>query len=357
MVFGFGKKRPQPTFKERVAEFWQWYPQVASRFYQMIEQGRSESLASEVSKEVERILPHMYWVFGPGENGGHSFTVTGEGQIAKQLLAEYWRSQAPQIPGWTFYASRQPSNADQLKGLTIAFEGGERVDTERFLIKTTVDEKNQVISIVAWHPSLPLVPPDHHFQILFLLLDEALGEFGTEMWLGEIKVEPFAAEPNTITLATLPAFIEKANRYYEWEKVPPLQSYSFYEVSKPSDSPRGDTLTGTTCIGSLLIEFLDNQGKFEEDPLAGTGAQLAYIAIDGSVITAGAEVEVRGNIEDALSEALVQAHSGRTLGGAFGSRQSYIDLLLLDGDNSRRIVETVLDGLQLRGRAQIKYFV
>ena len=200
MIFGFGKKRPLPTFKERVAEFWRWYPQVAERFFQEIERGQCQSLTAEVVGYVEKTMPSLGWVFGPGENGGHSFTVTGEGVVAKQLLAEYWRSQAPAIPRWTFYASRQASSADQLKNMAINLNETEKVDTQNFLIKTHVDEESQSIDIVAWHPSLQSVPPDHHYQILFLLLDEALGEFGTEMWLGGIKVEPFSVDPKTITL-------------------------------------------------------------------------------------------------------------------------------------------------------------
>lgn len=354
MVFGFGKKKPQPTFKERVAEFWQWFPQVADRFYQTIEQGKCETLAPEVGKVADKLLPHMAWVFGPGENGGHSFTVSGEGQLVKQLLAEYWHSQAPQIPRWTFHASRQPGKMD---GIAIAVGGGASVDTEHFLLKTSVDEEQKVINIEAWHPALQKVPPDHHYQILFLLLDEALGEFGTEMWLGEIKVEPFAPAQGTISLSALPAMIDKVSQYYKWEKLSPLESYSGYQVSTQTNSPRGDTVAGTTCIGSVLMDFLENGGKLEEDPLSGTGAQLAYLAIDGSVFPDGEQVEVRANIEDALSEALEREDSGRTLGGACGLRQSYIDLLLLDGDNSKRIVEGVLETLQLRGRAQIKTFV
>ena len=356
MVFGFGKKPPQPTFKARVAEFWQWYPQVADRFYQTIEQGRCEALAPEVSKFMDKMLPNLAWVFGPGENGGHSFTLSGEGQVVKQLLAEYWLTQAPQISRWTFYASRQPSEADRLKDLAIAVGGGEQVDTQNFFIKTTVNEEAQLIDIAAWHPSLKQVPPDHHYQILFLLLDEALGEFGTETWLGEIKVQPLAAEPGTITLDALPGLIENVKKYYQWEKLSPLQTYSVYKVSESSNSPRGDTLFGSTCISSLISEFLENKGKLAENPLAGTGAELAYMAIDGSVFPDGSQVDVRANIEDAVGDALAKENSGRTLGGAFGTQQSYIDLLLFDGDNSRRIVETALDGLQLRGRSQIKSF-
>jgi len=357
MVFGFGKKRPQTTFKQRVAAFWQWYPQVADRFYQTIERGQCEALAPEVSKFFDQNMPHLAWVFGPGENGGHSLTVSGEGQVIKQLLAEYWLSQAVQIPRWTFHASRQPSPPEKLKDLAISVAAGEQVDTENFLIKTSVDEEGQKIDVVAWHPALKSVPQEHHQQILFLLLDEALGEFGTETWLGTIELEPLIAGPGVITLAELPGMIEKAGKYYEWEKLSPLQSYSVYQVSEPTGGSRGDTLFGSTCIGSLLGEFLTNGGKFDEDPLAGTGAQLAYLAIDGSVFPDGSQVEVRSNIEDAVGEDLARESSGRTLGGAFGSKQSYIDLLLLDGDNSRQIVEKALDRLQLRGRSQFKYFV
>ena len=111
MVLGFGKKRSEPTFKSRVETFWQWYPQVAEDFFQTIEDGDCKDLAPQVGDFMQRTLPTLSWVFGPGENGGHSFTVTGEGEVPKQLLAEYWRACAPEIPKWTFHASRQATPA------------------------------------------------------------------------------------------------------------------------------------------------------------------------------------------------------------------------------------------------------
>ena len=95
----------------------------------------------------------------------------------------------------------------------------------------------------------------------------------------------------------------------------------------------------------------------EEDPLAGTGAQFGYLEIDASVFPDGSQSEVRGGIEDALDEALSAEASGRTLGGALGTGASYIDLLLLDGDDSWRIVRETLEGLQLNGRTRCESFV
>lgn len=353
MVFGFGKKSAQKTFKQRVIEFWKWYPQVADRFFQTIERGQCGTLADEVSKFMDATLPRMAWVFGPGEGGGHSFTVSGEGVVAKQLLAEYWLSRAVPIPNWTFYGSRQAADIENLKGMTIRLGERESVDSDSFLIRTDVIADEEKINIVAWHPALKLVPENDHYQILFLLLDEALGEFGTEMWLGEITIEPFEAEAGVISLTELPAKIQQINHYYQWKKLPPLRAYSVYKLNEQSQAPRGDTLVGSTCIPRLLMHFL-NHGRIEDNPLEGTGAEFAYLAIDGSVFPEGKQSEMRGNIEDALDDALVAAASGRTIGGAYGFKNSYIDLILFDGDESRKIVNKVLDGLQLRGRATIK---
>lgn len=356
-MFGWGKKKPETSFKDRITQFWDWYPTVSERFFQSIEAGRCEDLTQEVSQATEFMLPTMAWVFGPGENGGHSFTVSGEGYLPKQLLAEYWHSRAVELPHWTFHASRQPSEEENLKNMAIGIGEHDSIDTESFLISTNVDDEAQRIHITAWHPLLERLPEEHHYQILFILLDEALGEFGTQTWLGEIQIEPITPDDKTKTIATLPAFIKQVENYHQWEKTPPLRSYSLYEVPEQTDNRRGDTLIGTTCIPDIVIDFLENGGRLSEDPLPDTGAEFAYVAVDGSVFPDGQQSDVRANIEDALDEALISHLSGRALGGAFGFQESYIDLLLLDGDNSRAIVQAALGDLQLTNRSRIESFL
>ena len=67
----------------------------------------------------------------------------------------------------------------------------------------------------------------------------------------------------------------------------------------------------------------------------------------------GEEVDVRSKIADTLSEALERAESGLAVGGAYGSENSYIDLILFDGQNSAAIVTRLLDQLQLTGRSSL----
>jgi hypothetical protein len=330
---------------------------VAERFFNAIEEGRCEDLTEEVCQATAETLPTMAWVFGPGENGGHSFTVSGEGYLPKQLLAEYWHSRAVELPNWTFHASRQPATEENLKSMAISIGEDDSIDTENFLIQPNVDDEEQVIDVVAWHPKLALLPEEHHFQILFILLDEALGEFGTQSWLGEIGIEPITPNDKTKTIASLPEFIKQVENYHQWEKLPPLRAYSVYEAPEQKQCRRGDTLVGTTCIADIVIEFLENDGTLAEDPLADTGAELAYVAVDGAIFPEGQQSDIRGNIEDALDDALQSHQSGRALGGAFGFDESYIDLLLLDGDNSRQIVLQSLAALQLDGRSRLESFM
>jgi hypothetical protein len=80
MVFGFGKKKSQgTTFKQRVTDFWEWYPQNADRLFEMIEAG-SDGIAEYMTKYMEATMPELAWVFGPGEPGGHSRTAKRSSQ-------------------------------------------------------------------------------------------------------------------------------------------------------------------------------------------------------------------------------------------------------------------------------------
>lgn len=355
-------KKKQKPYRERVADFWEWFPTIADDIASHFENDESDQVVPVVQKQMNSLMPGLSWVFGPGPGGsanGHSFTMTGEGQIAGQLLAEFWLSQQVEIPRWTFYGSRQPSSEEFLQSMAIGFGDNEQVDAETFLIRTEVDEEAEVIDITAWHSVFDQIDEEHHGQILFIFLDEALGEFGTQTWIGNIEIEPVSEGKNTRPLAELPRFIDSVAEYHKWEKLSPLESYTGYQAGEDAeltDSPRGDTIVGTTCIPHVIFEFLENDGRLSEDPLEGTGAEFVYIAVDATVFPEGEQVDVRGNIEDTISEALEKESCGRSLGGAFGAGESYVEFILFDSENGRRIIEDTLQDLQLAGRSRIESF-
>ena len=99
------------TYKQRVEKFWDWFKQNAARLHQTIDEGRSPTLAAEVTAQVSKLLPGFAWVFGPGKSRGeHSFTLSPEGILARQFLSDFWLSLAPSLPvGSSIVRTRHPS--------------------------------------------------------------------------------------------------------------------------------------------------------------------------------------------------------------------------------------------------------
>jgi hypothetical protein len=309
------------------------------------------SLATEVSAKVDELLPGFAWVFGPGANGnGHSFTLFGEGVLHRQLLAKFWHSQAPGLPGWTFYAARQPGS---INGQRIEI-GGQSFDPIAFWQTPSVNHEREKIDVIVWHPLFSSMVERDRWTVVFLFLDEVLGEFGTKQWIGEIKLgdQQFT---NAIPLEELPLFLNKLEAETGWKKYLPGELGVVYKLEGRNHSfLRSDIIVGRTVHEPLIQEYLAVEGELS-DPLAGTGADYVFIAIDVKFFPVVEKLtEDRGIIEDALAAAL--RADGRLLGGAFGNQNAYIDLMIFDGHNSIEIVRQVLMGHTLSGGTSINYF-
>jgi hypothetical protein len=341
----------EKTFKQRVGEFWDWYSREAPRFYQVIEERNSANLATEVSNKVDELGPGFAWVFGPGAKNGHSFTLSGEGVLHKQLLTQYWLSRAPNLDGWTFYSERQPG---PIEGIRIKV-GDQDFNAVEFWITPQVNCESEKIDITAWHPLFDRLEQSERMMPLFLFLDEVLGEFGTDNWIGEIKLNDKRL-PEAIPLKELPGFIADLQKTKDWKKFPPGGAITLYRCQNPHMRfPRGDIIIGQTRQTILINEYLKAEGRLK-DPLEGTGADYVFVSFDAGFLPKGKQVEVRGAIEDALDKVLRAEHRGRLLGGALGTNFAYIDLLIYDGAASLETVQRVLKEHQLPAGTAINFF-
>ena len=350
------KRKPaasnEVAFKTRVQRFWNWYAEVAPRFFDTIEAGKCSTLADEVSAKVDELIPGFAWVFGPGENSkGHSFTLSGEGNLHRQLLALYWLAQAPNLPGWTFYAARQPGS---IKGHYIEI-GGRKFDPLEFWITPFVNRDQEKLDITVWHPLFDKLPQGERWTILFLFLDEVLGEYGTQQWIGEIKLDPKRLA-DSMPLEEIGEFLRRIQAEHGWKKLPPGESGVVYQFEEQhARYLRGDIVIGSTMHPRLINEYAKAEGELE-DPLKGTGADYVFVAFDASILPAGHEADARGKIEDALDQPLRAWASGRLLGGAWGRTNAYIDLLLVDGAASIEIVQQLMRDRALPPGSSINYF-
>lgn len=339
------------TLKQRVAAFWSWYASVARRFYSEIENKRCGTLEPEVSGKVTELLPGMGWVFGPGEGGGgHSLTLTPEGDAHKRLVAQYWRQCAPQLPGWTFYASRQPSTL-HISGQSIRIDNND-FGAHEIWLTPHVDEQKEKVDLTVWHPLFDHIEKRLRWTVTFLWLDEALGEDGVVEWIGEINLgnDKLAG---AIPLSELPEFIDELERERGWKKLPPHECCSGYRRKEPErGGVRGDIMAGSTLLMEIVHEF-----PLESNPLAAFGAEYEMLFLPIELFPPGQQVETRGRLEDGLAAAFDKERSGKVLGGATGLENSYIDLVLFDGNRSSHLVKSVLAGSPFAEHYQTAPFV
>jgi hypothetical protein len=209
--------------------------------------------------------------------------------------------------------------------------------------------------MTVWHPLFAKLAESDRWTVLFLVLDEALGEFGTQSWIGQIKMTD-SRLADAMPLKELPAFVSSTEVETGWKKYAPTDTWTGYQMKEPHDRfRRGDIIAGTTCNMTLLDEFLQSEDRLE-DPLAQTGADYLFVKFDASILPEGKQVEVRAKIEDALQESLLAARSGRHLGGALGIRFAYIDLMIFDGGSSLDLIRETLCGQSLPKGTSVEFF-
>lgn len=347
------KSRPaSPTFRDRVETFWKDFAAAAPRFYQTIEEKRCPDLTEETSAMVRALAPPLAWVYGPGANRqGHSLTVSGEGVEHLQLLARRWLDDAPPLPGWTFYASRQ---AGPIKGHVISL-GENSFDPREIWVTPSLDAEAEKIDLNIWHPAWTHLPDQQRWTVIFLFLDESLGEFGTQWWIGEVTWGEERLR-TAFPLEELAEYVQKTVGEQGWKKYPPGESWTLFRFNPgPRPFPRGDLITLTTSVPRLLREYMNAEGDLA-DPLEGTGADYIYVALEKEFFPPGRETEKRGELEDALENALRPGGRGRVIGGGLGTDLGYVDLLVFDGANSLEIVRSTLLNFPVPSGTMIEFF-
>jgi hypothetical protein len=357
MLSFFRKRNPVPepnanTFNDRIRRFWEWFQEVAPSYYEAIDARKCDSLADPTSARIDELFPGFGWNYGPGEGGiGHSFTLTGEGVEHRQLLALHWLSQAPVIEGWTFFAARK---SGPIKGHVIKI-GDLKIDPKEIWVTPSLDEDDERMDLTIWHPLWSKIEKDQQWTIVFLFLDEALGEYGTQWWIGDIRLENDQLA-GSFPLEELADFVAETSRQRNWKKFPPGEGHSLFTIT-PDEKPfpRSDLITLSTAAPRLFHDHREAEGRLK-DPLEGTGADYLYVSIPKEYFQKGQEVDKRSEIEESLDEALRSNASGLCLGGGMGIRRSVVDLLIFDGQRSIAIIIAALKAFNLPEGTTIEYF-
>jgi hypothetical protein len=193
---------------QAIDDFWRWWATANSEFASAFtaREGLREELVEAMSRRVSAIHESLDWEFGPGVRSEHHLCLSGKGDPLLRLVAERWVKRGPGADAtWEFYASRQASRAGG-QGLRI---GGHDVDLDDFRYAVEEDESRETLDVRAHHPVFRAIADERlRRQILFIALDNLLGEDGVERWIGSIhgSIEPVSP---AVAYTELPARIEQ----------------------------------------------------------------------------------------------------------------------------------------------------
>ncbi len=98
-----------------------------------------------------------------------------------------------------------------------------------------------------------------------------------------------------------------------------------------SDELRYDVIIGSTCLDAIIADYYNDSTDIF-DHVNSFGAQVVFIAFPNPDDTDSSDIlKLRHDIEDRLSDEILEPMNlGQVVGGAAGTENSYIDLIVYD---------------------------
>lgn len=190
----FKKKKPEHVF-------WEWFSKNADTYFQF--EQNQDVLFSKLKAELGNIHPDLTFEFGPiFKDGTRELIISADGIKSIFPIVIHLVKQAPSIQNWKIVAFRQPhKEVTQInyQGLVINFKD---------VFFRYSKDNGQIcleLNIRGFYES-----PEWTAGI-FILLDNVLGEYHTEMSLSYIdkKVLDEKEVNNLFPIATLPEIIRE----------------------------------------------------------------------------------------------------------------------------------------------------
>ncbi len=323
-------------FRMRTEEGWASFLTGEGELRALLEEEDREAVSERlVSRCTELLSPAFADVaFELGHNGEkYELILTPEGDRSRLFQLAYFRQHAPRelLKSWNIKVGRTRSENFGLRiyGQDVALE-----DVRVWPEKT----QNSSLNLKLYCEKLaPLMKENEGqaYNIIYILLDQALGELAAMRYVDRLEVLEAPAERESIPLNHLAGFVARQVDPEGWPRAndPELagERYTAYE-GKPSEEEdwplRADVYVGVTCCIPLLNGYFQNDDYYM-DRLHQDGVVpgFFYYPLDG--------VDKKDilNLRDQLEQA-IEARCGEGIvtftGGATGTAFGYLDFIAWD---------------------------
>jgi len=170
------------------AAFWRWFQANESRLFDF-EKDR-EKVFDELQTQLHRIHPNLTFEFGPKQDGKRDFVISADGIRNAFPAVIDLANAAPLLPRWTitkFRPRRGFQSSVTLNGLRISPEQVE------FTIEPDGDKAGITLFIEGYSRS----EHEKYAALVFLMLDQTLGEYDVETKVGFIELKSRSTKSNS----------------------------------------------------------------------------------------------------------------------------------------------------------------
>jgi hypothetical protein len=164
--------------------FWRWFQANEARVFDF-EKDREHTF-DELSKEIHKVHPDLTFELGPNKDGKREFVISADGIKEAFPAVIALADAAPALPRWKiikFRPRRDFQSPVTLNGLTIS--PGQ--------VKFTIEPDGEKVGITLFIEGYSPAERVRYAGVIYLMLDQALGEYDVETKVGAIEFKDRSA--------------------------------------------------------------------------------------------------------------------------------------------------------------------
>ena len=182
-------------------EFWKWFQAHEAMLFDL-EKNR-EAVFDQLAAEMHKVNPDLTFEFGPRDQNCREFIISADGIKEAFPKVEALFAAAPSLPRWKFIKFRP-----RRKPFDISYAG---ITVKAKSVLVRLSRAGQKANVTVYLPDYKQNADDKYMTITFLLLDQALGEYDVEMYVGKIDIKSLSDAPkDACSLSALPKAFDNA---------------------------------------------------------------------------------------------------------------------------------------------------
>jgi hypothetical protein len=185
----------------RESVFWQWFEANDARIFDF-EKDR-DRIFDELQEQLHRVHPDLTFEFGPKQDGKREFVISADGIKEAFPAVSALANAAPVLPRWKitkFRPRRDFQSPITLNGLTISPQQ----------VQFTIEPDGEKVAITTFIEGYTPAERLRYGSVIYLMLDQALGEYDVETKVGAIEFKDKSAESKLVKqpLSALPQTLD-----------------------------------------------------------------------------------------------------------------------------------------------------